>query len=303
MENRKLITNWLQAARPFSFTASMVPVVLGAAWAIYEKKPANWLLMPWVTIASLAIHAATNLVSDYFDYIKGVDKDYTFGGSRVIVEGKLSAKQVLMGGFVLFAITAVIGLFFIYLRGWPIFALGAVGMLGGFFYTAAPVGYKYYGLGDAMVFLLMGPLMVIGSYFVLTGTYHHSVLLVSLPIGCLVAAILSGNNLRDILHDSQAGIRTTAGVLGHRFARIEYSILDISAFVIVGVLIALKMLPGLSLVTILTLPLAIKLLRQALRSDPQKPEEIATLDVQTAQLHLAFGVLLIASLFGAAVWR
>jgi 1,4-dihydroxy-2-naphthoate octaprenyltransferase len=208
-----------------------------------------------------------------------------------------------MGGFVLFAITAVIGLFFIYLRGWPIFALGAVGMLGGFFYTAAPVGYKYYGLGDAMVFLLMGPLMVIGSYFVLTGTYHHSVLLVSLPIGCLVAAILSGNNLRDILHDSQAGIRTTAGVLGHRFARIEYSILDISAFVTVGVLIALKMLPGLSLVTILTLPLAIKLLRQALRSDPQKPEEIATLDVQTAQLHLAFGVLLAASLFGAAIWR
>lgn len=303
MENRKLIKSWLQAVRPFSFTASTVPVVLGAAWAVYEKTSANWLLLPLIIIASLTIHAATNLVSDYFDYIKGVDKDYTFGGSRVIVEGKLSAKQVLIGGFVLFAITAVIGLYFMYLRGWPIFALGVVGMLGGFFYTAAPVGYKYYGLGDAMVFWLMGPLMVIGAYFVLTGKYHHSVLLISLPVGCLVAAILSGNNLRDILHDGQAGIRTTAGVLGHRFARIEYGILDVSAFIIVGGLIALKILPGFSLVTILTLPLAIRLVQQALRSDPQKPEEIATLDVQTAQLHLAFGVLLSASLFGAAVWR
>jgi 1,4-dihydroxy-2-naphthoate octaprenyltransferase len=299
MENRKLLHVWFQAVRPFSFTASTVPAVLGAAWAAYEKTPANWLFLPLIVIASVAVHAATNLVSDYFDFVKGVDKGDTFGGSRVIVEGKLAAKQVLIGGFILFAMTAAIGLVFIWYRGWPILVLGGIGMLGGLCYTA----FKYHGLGDIAVFVLMGPLMVIGSYFVLTGAYNHFVFFISLPIGCLVAAILSGNNLRDILQDNQAGIRTTAGVLGHRFARIEYSLLDISAFVLAGILIALKILPAMTLATFLTLPLAVKLIQQALASHPDKPETIATLDVQTAQLHLAFGVLLIASLFGEAIWH
>jgi 1,4-dihydroxy-2-naphthoate octaprenyltransferase len=296
MENGNFFKSWLQAARPFSFTASMTPVLLGAAWAVYKQTPAKWLLLPWIMIASLAIHAATNMINDYIDYRKGVDKKSSFGGSRVIVEDKLSAKQVLISGLILFAFTAVIGLLFIYLRGWPILVLGVVGILGGLFYTPC----KYYGLGDIMVFVLMGPLMVIGSFFVLTGTYHHSVLWVSMPIGCLVAAILSGNNLRDILYDNQAGIRTTAGVLGHRLARIEYSTLNVSAFIIVGVLIALKILPNLSLVTILTLPLAIKLIRQVFCG---KSDEMATIDAQTAQLHLAFGVLFIGSLLGEAIWR
>ncbi|MBN2512638.1 MAG: 1,4-dihydroxy-2-naphthoate octaprenyltransferase [Sedimentisphaerales bacterium] len=294
---------WLQAIRIFSLTASIIPVLLGAAWVLYEGTSADWRLMPLIVIASLAIHAATNLVSEYFDYIKNVDKDYTFGGSRVIVEGKLSAQQTLLGGLFLFALTAAIGLIFIYLRGWPILMLGLVGMLGGFFYTAVPVGYKYFGLGDLMVFVLMGPLMVIGSYFVLTGTYNHNVLLVSLPVGCLVAAILSGNNLRDILHDTQAGITTTAGLLGHHFARLEYCALDITAYLIVIGLCILGMLPFFSLIVLCTLPLAYTPILSALKSQPDNPAPIASIDVQTAKLHLAFGVLLIISLVIGAFMR
>lgn len=294
---------WLQAIRLFSLTASIVPVLLGAAWSLYEGTAADWRLMPLIIIASVTIHAATNLVSDYFDYIKHVDQDYTFGGSRVIVEGKLSARQVLLGGFVLFALTAAIGLIFIYLRGWPILMLGLIGILGGLFYTATPIGYKYFGLGDLMVFVLMGPLMVIGAYFVLTGTYHHHVLLISLPVGCLVAAILSGNNLRDILHDTQAGITTTAGLLGHRLARLEYTALNIAAYLIVILLCSLGILPMLSLIVLGTLPLAYLPIRSALQSPPNTPAPIATLDIQTAKLHLAFGVLLILSLVVGAVMR
>ncbi|MEN6307411.1 MAG: 1,4-dihydroxy-2-naphthoate octaprenyltransferase [Anaerohalosphaeraceae bacterium] len=294
---------WLQAIRVFSLTASIIPVLLGAAWAAYEGTSADWRLMPLIIIASLSIHAATNLVSEYFDYIKNVDKDYTFGGSRVIIEGKLSPRQTLLGGLFLFALTAAIGLIFIYLRSWPILMLGVIGMLGGIFYTAAPVGYKYFGLGDLMVFILMGPLMVIGSCFVLTGTYNHNVLLVSLPVGCLVAAILSGNNLRDILHDTQAGITTTAGLLGHRFARFEYTALDIAAYLIVIFLCILGTLPLFSLIVLCTLPLAYTPIRSALKSHPDNPAPIASLDVQTAKLHLAFGVLLIASLIFGAFMR
>ena len=286
---------WIQAVRPFSFTASMVPVFLGAMFVPYLQQSARWTLFPLIMLASLFIHAATNLVNEYYDYQNAVDRPDTHGGSRVLVDKLLSPKQVLIGGIMLFGVTACIGLVFVAIHGWPILLLGAMGILGGFFYTAAPVGYKYIGLGDLFVFILMGPLMVIGSFYVLTGTYQYEVLLISLPVGCLVAAILSGNNLRDIMHDTQAGINSTASILGHRWARLEYSGLVVGAYVITFGMIAFGILPLWSLLTLLTIPPAVKNVKAAMKSNIQNPEQIAMLDVQTAKLHLVFGILLIIS--------
>ncbi|MBC8377991.1 MAG: 1,4-dihydroxy-2-naphthoate octaprenyltransferase [Planctomycetes bacterium] len=291
---------WIQAARPFSFTASMTPVFLGAALVPYFQQSGRWELLPLIAIASLLMHAATNMVSEFFDYRKGVDRPDTHGGSRVLVENLLPPKQVLVVGLLLFAISAGIGLIFIAIHGWPILLLGLVGILGGLFYTATPVGYKYLGLGDLCVFMLMGPLMVIGSFYVLTSSWQTEVLLISLPIGFLVAGILSGNNLRDILHDTQAGINSTATVLGHRWARIEYSSLIVGAYLVTLGMIVFGVLPLWSLLTLLTIPPAIKNIKTALKSQTDQPQDIATLDVQTAQLHLPFGILLMISvLLGA----
>ncbi|MHC4881244.1 MAG: 1,4-dihydroxy-2-naphthoate octaprenyltransferase [Planctomycetota bacterium] len=297
---RSQIKAWIQASRPFSFTASMTPVFLGAALVPFLEQSARWELMPLIAIASLLMHAATNMVSEYFGYVKGVDRPDTHGGSRVIIDKLLRPKQVFWGSIVLFGITVCIGLVFIAICGWPILLLGLIGILGGFFYTATPVGYKYLGLGDLFVFILMGPLMVIGSFYVLTETYQNEVLLISLPVGCLVAAILSGNNLRDILHDTQAGINSTASVLGHRWARVEYSGLVVGAYVVTVGTIAFGILPLWSLLTLLTVPAAVKNIKAAMQSNLQNPEQIASLDVQTAQLHLPFGLLLMISvLLGA----
>lgn len=290
MQNKFQI--WVRAARPFSFTASMMPVLLGAALTVYLEQSARWELLPLIMMASLAIHAGTNMVSEYFDYCKGVDRPETRGGSRVIIEKLLSPKEVLAGGLALFAVTAAIGLFFIWQRGIAILVIGAIGMVGGLFYSAS----KRTGLGDLAVFILMGPLMVIGAFFVLTGDYSHYVLLISLPVGCLVAAILSGNNLRDIPSDRQARILTTATLLGHRAARWEYSGLVLGAFIISLALMGLRILPAWSLLTLAALVPAVKNVKAALRNRPEAPEQIAALDVQTAQLHLLFSVLLIASL-------
>ena len=291
---------WIQASRPFSFTASMTPVFLGAALVPFLQQSARWELMPLIAIASILIHAATNMVNEYFDYKKGVDHSDTYGGSRVLVDKLLPPRQVLLGGIILFGFTACIGVVFVVIHGWPILVLGLVGIFGGFFYTATPVGYKYLGLGDLFVFILMGPLMVIGSFYVLTGTYQNEVLWISLPVGCLVAAILSANNLRDIQHDTQAAISSTATLLGHRWARLEYSGLIVGAYVVTVGLVVFGILPSWSLLTLLTIPQAVKNIRAALKSDPHNPERIDMLDVKTAQLHLPFGVLLmISALLGA----
>lgn len=295
VQSRASVRVWVQAVRPFAFTASMVPVFLGAALTLRTEGAVKWGLFPLVVLASLLIHAGTNLINDYFDFRKGVDRAETHGSSRVLVEGLLTPRQVLFGGLAAFAMTAAVGLVFVAIHGWPILALGLAGMAAGFFYTAAPVAYKYVGLGDACVFLMMGPLMVVGSYFVLTGRWAAEAAVVAIPVGCLVASILSGNNLRDMTHDAVASVRTTAGFLGPRWARLEYSALVTLAYVFVPVLMAAGFLSAWSLLTLLTLPPAVRNVRLALRSTPETPGQLATLDVQSARVHLLFGVLLIAS--------
>lgn len=294
--DRSLFSIWIQAVRAFSFTASSIPVLLGAALAALYPGKVMWILLPVVYIAGLLYHAATNLVNDYFDYKKDVDKDYTFGSSGVIVAGLLAPKKILYGGLLFFAVACGLGVILIAVRGMPILIIGLIGLVGGYFYTGQPFGYKYVGLGDFLVFILMGPLMVIGSYYSLTGHYHTPVLLISLPVGFLVAAILQANNTRDIKHDTEAGIKTLENVLGHKGAKAAYYFSVSAAYLSVVIMVITKILPLWSLAVVLTLPLAVKIIMKLARSQPEKPEEIAAIDVETAQLHFGFGLLLIVSL-------
>lgn len=284
---------WFRATRPFSFTASVIPCVLGAMLALLVSNGSlSWYLFPFILVSSVLLHAATNLVSDYFDFIKGVDTKDSFGGSGVLTEGLLQPKQVFNMGILFFALAFIIGLPIIFSRGELILILGIVGILGGFFYTGWPIGYKYVALGNVFVFILMGPLMVVGTFYALTGYYSGDVLFISLPIGCLVTGILQANNLRDIIHDQKANIKTFESVAGNGFAKGEYLFLIITAYVIVIILVALKILSPWSLLVLLSLPPAIKNMNQIKGVQVDNTSKIAMLDVQTAQLHLLFGLLL-----------
>jgi 1,4-dihydroxy-2-naphthoate octaprenyltransferase len=287
---------WGTAVRAFSFTASLIPPTVGAMLAFMHEAPARWALFPLVLLASVAYHAGTNLVNDYCDYKNSVDRKGTLGSSGLLVQGLIPAKSILRGAVVFFALGTAIGFYFIAVRGFPIFALGLIGLLGGVFYTAGPISYKYKAIGEPLVFMLMGPLMVVGSYIVLTGGFRWDVVLVSLPVGCLVAAILQSNDLRDIAYDSTVGVKTAAILFGSKVAGMIYYALVISAYVIVALLAALKIVPIWSLAVLLTLPIAAKNMKVVSKISGGAAREYATIDVMTAQLHMAFGVLLILSL-------
>jgi 1,4-dihydroxy-2-naphthoate octaprenyltransferase len=296
-QRRNLLSVWFQAARPFSLTASVLPVVIGAVLAATVDGPVDWPLFPLIVACSLLFHIGTNMVSDYFDYSRGVDRDETFGSSRVLIEGLLTPKQLLAAGIILFAVGFSLGLLLVAVRGWPIFILGVIGLLGGWFYTGGPVAYKYVALGDILVFVLMGPLMVIGSFLALTGGFSMTVLYASLPVGCLVAAILHANNLRDITHDARANIKTMAMVLGLPVAKAIYMGLVAGAYLVVLIMVLGKLVTPLALAVLITFPLAVRNVKAVLASVPGKPESIAMGDVMTAQLHLAF-----CALFGIAIF-
>lgn len=300
VSTRSAFSLWLQAVRAFSFTASMVPIIIGAMLALAFPGSVRWDLFPVVVVCSLLVHAGTNLFSDYYDYKKGVDKEGAFGGSGVLVGKLLQPKQLFTGGMVSFILCFLLGLFFVQVRGIEILYLGLTGIIGGYLYCGG-IGYKYLALGDVLVFWLMGPLMVLGSFFVLTGSYNSTIILTSLPVGFLVTAILHANNLRDIKHDKAAGVRTMATVMGLGGAKIEYYFLVAAAYICIIGMVVLQLLSPWTLLVLLSLPPALKNCKTISQANESTQSELAMIDVQTAQHHFLFGILLAIGLLLSAL--
>src|SRR5581483_4157303 len=141
------------------------------------------LLFMLALSGSAAIHAGTNLVNDYFDHVKGTDNEESLGQSGVIQRGLLSDRAVLAGGIVAFGVGAAIGLVITALTGWPVLALGLASVAAGYFYTASPFSLAYRGLGEVVVFVFMGPVIVLGAYYVQTETFAWEPFLASIPVG------------------------------------------------------------------------------------------------------------------------
>jgi len=282
---------WWLAARPWSFTASTIPVLLGGAIAAYNGH-ANVFLFVLTLIGSVAIHAGTNLINDYYDYRKGADTEKSLGQGGSIQKGVLTPRQVFGGGIAAFAIGAVIGLYLVTVSGPLILVLGIFSILAGFFYTAGPAALAYIGLGEITVFIFMGPIMVIGTYYVQTQMVTWPVVIASLPIGCLVAAILHANNLRDLDGDRLIGKRTLATILGRPRANIEYEILVGGAYVTLALAVIAGLLPWVTLIVVATIPAAAALIqRVTANSDPVALNPALR---KTAQLHLRFGALFVS---------
>lgn len=282
---------WMQAVRPFSFSASITPVLIGTALAYYEVGKFNFLFLICALVGGVLLHCGTNLVSEYFDLKAGADKPDTFGSSKVLVDKLLEPKAVLRGGLYCFAGSFLIGIFLTLNFGWMIVALGSIGLLGGFFYTAGPFGYKYRALGEPFVATLMGVLMVLGSYYVQVSQLSWLPIWVSIPISLLVAAILTANNLRDIPHDTRAGFSTIANKMGWEATVILLKLTLLGAYVSLIILVVTNKTPLFSLLALISLIPMFKIFKTIGAARPNTPKDLAMLDVSTAQLHMAFGLL------------
>jgi 1,4-dihydroxy-2-naphthoate octaprenyltransferase len=254
-------------------------------------------LLALALIGSVAIQAGTNLINDFYDHEKGVDSSESLGIGDAIQRGELTSREVFWGGIIAFAIGSLIGLYLVYEAGPFIFWLGLFSVMVGYFYTAGPFALAYIGLGELAVFIFMGPVMVVGSYYLHTGTVTLPVILASLPVSFLVAAILHANNLRDLESDKRSGKRTLATFLGRGGANIEYYTLIGGTYLSLVLVVVLGMVPWLTLVALLTLPTAWRLVRIVARES--EPRALHPVLQQTSRLHMQFGVLLLAGWIAA----
>ena len=309
---------WWNATRmPFAFPASVIPALLGGLVAVIHTgvrlNPGQYIL---TAIAAGCVHAGANLLSDYFDFRKGVDRPDLEGTSRgMIVSGRMTARAILLEALAFWGAAALFGIYFLVTVGTVLLPVLALGLLLGAGYTASPTQFKYRALGDVSVFLAFGVGITLGSYAVQTGRLAWTPVLYSLPIGLLIWAILHANNLRDADSDREVAVTTVAMLLGPAGARALYVALIALAYLVLIAMAALGWVVPAALLPLLSLPLAVKAVRQLFTgrgaglslaasggASGQRHGGVVNLDMRTAQLQMAFGLLLLAGLVGTLVF-
>ena len=289
---------WLLAARPPTLPAAVAPVLVGTAVATIDG-PFSVGLFFQVLVAAILIQIGVNFANDLSDFRRGADTPERLGPPRAVAQGWLTERQMLGGAVVVFGGAVAIGISLTIAAGWPILVAGAASCIAAVAYTGGPWPYGYHGLGDAICFAFFGVVAVMGSGYVQSGELTWELAAASIPVGCLVTAILVANNLRDIDTDRSAGKRTLAVVLGERATRLEYVLLVAIAFGAILVFAATGLLPRWTAIALAAVALAAPLCRFVL-AGTSGVALIAVLK-RTAMLHLAVGVLLaIGAVIGGA---
>lgn len=287
---------WLQASRAFTLAMPVVCVTVGSVLAFYTGASLSLPKYLAVIAASLLLQIGANLINDYYDFIKGTDLDNwqapdAYGPGLVIQQGLLTAREIHVVGLAAFAAGAVAGLALVYVCGWPVLLFGLAGALGSYFYTAEPLSLAYHGLGDFMVFVLMGPGYVMGSYYVQALGLSWTSALVGIPIGLLCSGVLQVNNIRDIENDRKHGKWTLAAIIGRKAALAELIGCDVLAYVVVLVGVIFRFIPWPSLLVLATLPHVIDQVR--LVSGEADAEAHNRAMARSGQLQFEFGFALV----------
>lgn len=285
---RSIAAEWFWLARPFSLTAAAVPVIFGAVLA---SKDGVFAFLPVMAmlLGSLFIQAATNMFNEFYDEQRGLDVAGAVGIAGSIVAGRMHARTVLLGALFCYTVALFMGIYLIFVGGWPILILGCLSALGGYLYSAGPKPIAYTPASELAVFLFMGVLIVVITYAVQARAFPLYVPFAALPFGGPVAAILLANNIRDVESDRRGGRRTVPIVFGRGAAIWFYRGLLLEAYATVFLLILFGVMPWSAGLVVLSLPLAVKVWRGI--SSSTRPERLDPIVKATAGVHLTFGLL------------
>jgi 1,4-dihydroxy-2-naphthoate polyprenyltransferase len=299
-EKRSAWKIWVRTGRPHTLTATLSPLLVGTAVAVYEGTflPLNFAL---ALLATLFLQIGTNYFNEYFDYRYGLDSFDSLGASTVIFRGEMTAGQVFGGGVVCFALATLLSLVLISLVGPAIILFGLVGMAIAYFYSARPFMLARRGLGDIMVYLAMGLLTTWGAYYVQIPRWSWLAFAASVPVGFLVVAILNMNNTRDIQDDRAVHKKTLPVRFGQLFGQRFHAFLLFGSYVAVTIFVILRILPLFSLLVWITFPLAFTNVRSVLNATDRMAFAIGI--KRTSMLHLQFGVMLALGIVIATILR
>lgn len=294
----QLSLGWLffLATRAPFLTATFVPVFLGAVVARAHGYSAWWLMLLALLGAS-AIHLGLNVANDVSDATSGADEANVnptmfSGGSRVIQYGLVSLKAMKTTSLVCYAIGTAIGLYLTAMAGPQLLWIGASGLFLSFFYTAPPFKLVHRGLGEICVALGFGPIMVLGTYYVIAERLSFEAFYASLPVALLIMLVLYVNQIPDRPADERAGKRTIVVRLPQRSIITGYVVSVAATYLLILVGAATRIMPIWTLLGLATIPLALQVYR-GISSHYNSPYELMAAMGKNIQLHLFTGLALI----------
>lgn len=297
----KLKLYLMEVRAPF-FTASIVPIVLGSVIAFNMTQTFNWTYFLLTLIGGVFLHAGANVINDYFDHLSQNDelnKEFVrpfTGGSRMIQQGLLSSREVLIEALLCLFIGSVIGLYLSYELGWVILMIGIFGVFSAVFYVFPQVNLVGKGIGEVLIGINFGILMTFGAYYVQTVQFSWVPIIASLPVALLITAVLYINEFQDAKADHAVGKNHLVVRLGKKQAVKGYILMMLLTYLIVVLGVVTDTLPPISFIALLTLPLAFRSIKIA-QANYDDSIKLVPANASTIMNHLVTGLLLIISFF------
>lgn len=287
-QGKHSLKDWIIAVRPWSFTASIFPVIVSYAALLFMGYEPKLGVTIWLLLNIVALHAGGNVWSDCNDFLHGVDTTET-AGATTLTSGLFTEKTLRRLSLIILFFCAISGLLMAILIDTQLLWIGLTGSLLLFIYP----WMKYHMLGDINILLCYGVLPTLAVSIGATGTYVFKTLYYVMPVALITLSILHGNNMRDMESDRHSGIHTLCISIGKTASTILY-ILEVSIpFVWVLLLDWRAALP-----TLLTIPLLIRNIRFAILGwRKYDNKQWLLLDQQSAQLQLTFALTFSIGLF------
>lgn len=295
------LKEWIFATRPWSLTASSMPALVAYSYIFFIQKDLgidiHWWHGIFALLGAVVFQVGGNLLNDYFDYKYNVDRADTTYSSRTLVDNIFTSKSIFTFGMISLTIGSLLGLFLLYEAGLHLLWIGFLGFLGAYFYNRM----KYIALGDFVIFVIYGFLIGFGVAYVMTSKLLWQVLLTTTPPGLLIVGILHANNTRDILNDKKANIRTQAMKMGLNTSKVYFYILTLGAYLGIVCLVLFQIIHPLTLIVLITLPMAIKCIKQMKAVTIDCLDTIKTLTESVAKLVMIFCLLYAIANFAAGL--
>jgi 1,4-dihydroxy-2-naphthoate octaprenyltransferase len=269
------------------------PVLLGTGAALVIDNALHWLLALGCLAVAVLLQIGVNFANDYSDGVRGTD-DFRVGPARLTGAGKAKPRTVLIVALTFFALAALAGLALtIRTQQWWFLAVGAVCIVGAWFYTGGKRPYGYAGLGEVVVFVFFGLVATLGTTWVQVQALPQEAWFGAVAAGLFACAVLLANNLRDIEPDKKAGKKTLSVRIGKRATQVLFTVIVLVPFAI-SIFLALFYPPAWLTLLVLLLVLPAVLIVWTYR----EPKELVVALSLTSLGSLAYAALVFWALHG-----
>lgn len=258
---------WINNARPISLPQSMLPALTAVALSVGAG---NFSVIAAIAsvIGVACLHLGMNLLDDWFDYKVGSAEarqsvaNEGFRGRMIkypyLTSGEATPAQLLKAICCIMGIAAVMGLIVMYLRGPMILGWVAACLVIGVSYSGWPLKLGFRGLGEMVIFIMFGPLMMTGVYYAITGTLDWKITWLSIAVGLLVTNIVYSHSVLDAIPDQKMGKKTMAHLMGSGKGQIFLSaLLNTVPYIMVVIAVVLGQLHPAFLAVLLVFPMSI----------------------------------------------